>query len=205
LDFLRKNRRHAHGRGFTLIELMVVVVIIAILAVIAVPGVVERMRERRSNQAAQEIASIYRTARMHALGRGSAVLVHYDATGGFQAEEAIVGTKGNASDCAWLPYSSCLTNSWDVATEYSVVDSFAINNEYVGAGVTASVNAPVGGAVTYLDVCFTPHGRSFSRLAAGAGLTQLTGVVTVNVNRGANSIQRTVTVPPSGIARVAAQ
>ena len=56
--------------------------------------------------------------------------------------------------------------------------------------------------VSYLDVCFTPRGRTFIAGTAGA-LTPMSGVATVNVNRGTTSIQRTVAIPPSGIARVA--
>ena len=52
---------------------MVVVVIITALAALAVPSILRQMRDRRTRQAAEEIASVYRQARLRALGRGAAV------------------------------------------------------------------------------------------------------------------------------------
>ena len=75
---LLRARRSA--RGFTLIELMVVVVIIAVLATVSVPLFVGKMRERRAQQTALQLAGLYREARMRALGRGAAVMVQYDGT-----------------------------------------------------------------------------------------------------------------------------
>ncbi|HEY6556981.1 MAG TPA: prepilin-type N-terminal cleavage/methylation domain-containing protein, partial [Polyangiaceae bacterium] len=46
------------ARGFTLIELMVVVIIIAVLAVIAIPQITFRMRDRRTQAAAQEVSTL---------------------------------------------------------------------------------------------------------------------------------------------------
>jgi type IV fimbrial biogenesis protein FimT len=187
------------------VELMVVVVIIGILASIAVPGVVERLRERRANQAAQEIAMLYRTARMQALGHGSAVLVRYDSgLPGFEVREAVLGATASASGCTSQPTGGCQTNDWSTATQYSVVDIYRLNrSELTSASVATSVNSPSSNGVGYMDICFSPRGRTFLAGAAGAPLTPMSGVATVNVNRGTNSIQRTVTIPPNGIARVA--
>ncbi|HEU5074348.1 MAG TPA: prepilin-type N-terminal cleavage/methylation domain-containing protein, partial [Polyangiaceae bacterium] len=70
--------RHRRAeRAFTLIELVVVVVIIGLLAALATPAITDQMRDRRANQASQELANFYRGARMRALGRGSSVLVRY--------------------------------------------------------------------------------------------------------------------------------
>ncbi|HEY2408076.1 MAG TPA: prepilin-type N-terminal cleavage/methylation domain-containing protein [Polyangiaceae bacterium] len=204
MDFLRKNRRHTHSRGFTLIELMVVVVIIAILAAIAVPGVAERMRERRASQAAQEIALLYRDARMRALGHGSAVLVHYDTStvNGFETREAILGASAQPGGCAAQPTGGCQTNNWADATKYLVVSTYL---PIASAGVVTTMNSPSGATgAPYVDICFTPRGRAFSRDSAGAPLTTgMAGVGTVNVNRGSNTLNRTVTIPPNGMARVA--
>jgi prepilin-type N-terminal cleavage/methylation domain-containing protein len=75
---LRSGRLRARPlRGFTLLEVVTTVIIVGILTAAALPGFAERMRDRRTNQAAQEIALMYRTARARAMGRGAAQLVRF--------------------------------------------------------------------------------------------------------------------------------
>ena len=62
--------RTAARRGFTLVELMVVVVMITVLATLAIPLVTEQLRDRRTQEAAERVAGVYRDARMRAMGRG---------------------------------------------------------------------------------------------------------------------------------------
>jgi prepilin-type N-terminal cleavage/methylation domain-containing protein len=202
----RPRRTRATARGFTLIELVVVVVIISVLAVLAVPSVTERMRERRSSQAAQEISTLYRNARMRALGRGSAVLVRYQ-NAGFRVLEAVEGTaaavaRGGSVACQPLPTSGCVSNDWGPTGTFRVVSEFnpAIRGEF--KDVTTTVRNVEDEMATYLDVCFSPLGRSFSRTASGVPLTPMTGVVSVSVKR-PTGLERTVVVLPNGIARLA--
>lgn len=195
----------AARRAFTLIEVIVVVVIIAVLAVLAIPSLTKQMRERRTSQAAQEISTIYRNARMRALGRGSAVLVHYD-TNGFsvrEAEEGAVAAQARgAPQCQPLPTRGCLTNNWADGGTFRVVTQFnpKIRGEF--ADIETTVFDPTNTPITYLDVCFTPVGRSFSRISANATLTPMMGVVSVNVKR-LEGLRRTVVVLPNGISRLA--
>lgn len=201
-------------RGFTLVELMVVVVIITALAALAIPSIIRQMRDRRTRQAAEEIASLYRQARLRALGRGSAVMVRYDSVTGFDMREAVLGGNGT---CATLPTTNCATTQWNqLANVPNGSQSIAQFNPTTGVynGVTSIVHASlpqVGGGsalttdpgVPNLDVCFTPMGRTLFRVSNDPTivLAPMTGVPTVTVSRGTGGLTRVVLIPPNGLAR----
>jgi prepilin-type N-terminal cleavage/methylation domain-containing protein len=207
------QRRVARLRGFTLIELMVVVVLIAILAAIAVPAVVQRLRARRASEAAERIATLYRGARVRALGRGAAVLVRFEDEK-FTVYENIIGATaatsetGNAS-CAQMPSASCLRANWanTGADTRRVVGGFQVTGrpEYTDANVAISVLDTAGSATTTLDVCFSPIGQAYTRTNLTGTLAPLNGVVGATVTRtGITGIIHRVTVIPNGVAAVTA-
>lgn len=205
------SRVGAAARGFTLIELMVVVVIISVLAAISIPQITSRMRDRRTQAVAQEVSTLYRNARLRALGRGSAVLVRYTTTnprGTIEVREAVGGT-ALAAACQTLPSASCTgvaaPQRWDAA-DSSLVRSF-------GAGVSSTFDTihidmrnPDESAISSMDVCFTPLGRTFFRFGAGAWTTDLR-VPRAQIWRNDGSgnpigLQRVVLIPPNGMARL---
>ena len=195
------------------------VVIITALAALAVPSILRQMRDRRTRQAAEEIASLYRQARLRALGRGAAVMVRYNGTTGFQIREAVVGGTNN---CARLPTTSCTTTQWGqgptVANGDQLITEFnPTSNVYEGVVSTAHASDPnLGGGsalttdppVSVLDVCFTPMGRTLFRIVDGANtpLFPMTGVPLIEVARRVDAthgegLTRIVIIPPNGLAR----
>jgi len=190
---------------------MVVVIIITALASLAIPSILRQMRDRRTRQAAEEIAALYRQARLRALGRGAAVMVRYKSDTGFQLREGVVGGAGT---CARLPATSCQTTKWGqgpgVANGDQEITTFNPNSGvYDGVTVQAYAGDPStgGGSAEYgasnqgtLDICFTPMGGTFFRIANGATLSRMTGIPAISVGR-AGGLTRVIIIPPNGLAR----
>jgi type II secretory pathway pseudopilin PulG len=178
---------------------MVVVVIIGIMASVAVPQIVERLHERRANQAAQEIALLYRNARLRAMGQGFAVLVRYDTATGFDVREAMPFGTGTGACTLQLPLG-CTTNTWTTpGTNYRLVDKF-VSAAYPEETEVLSVTG--SGVTGTFDMCFTPRGRTFSRTNVANPLVPTTGMVDVAVTRTKTGNKRNVSILPNGMARL---
>jgi prepilin-type N-terminal cleavage/methylation domain-containing protein len=200
----RARERYA---GFTIIELMVVVVIITLLAAIAIPLVSKRMRASRARQETEQVAQIFRTARMNALGRGAATLVRYTAANAqFDVLEGIQGS-AQVAGCTTLPASSCLNpgTRFDAGSPDSqVLTTFtfggAANTEgfIYTFGYRPAPGNPLNTGAAVVDICFTPVGRTWLRTLGGP-FTPMVGSAQFTVND--NNAVRVTAIPPTGAAR----
>jgi prepilin-type N-terminal cleavage/methylation domain-containing protein len=210
LSKARKIRRES--AGFTLVELIVVVIIIAVLAVLALPSITEQMRSRRTQNAAKEIANLYRVGRMRAMGRGAATLVRYDAAvdpeGHVEIREAVRAGAVGDPNCARLPVSSCGGSAWlSNGTDNQLIQQFTAANRAEYSGLRTDLTVPNFGPATQLDLCFSPLGRAVFRTDQASAFTPLTSIPVMRVFRLNTSnvpygLARRVLIQPSGNAMV---
>jgi len=199
------RRGEAAYRGFTLVELLAVVAVISVLAAISAPALVSVMRDRRVNRSALAIGEMYRLARSRALGRGAAVLVRWNVTGGsasnglVEMREAVVSVATNP-----VPSSSCLTTDWANVDQWHRISQFETSSGlYELAGVKMFDDAAAEQSVG--DICFSPRGRAFVRYATAGSFTPLLGVPHFEIRNTSNVSSvppRRVFIPPSGVARI---
>lgn len=197
-----------HTAGFTLLELMVVVVVIGVLAALGVPSLAAQVRDRRTNQAAHEVALLYRRARALAMGRGGAVLVRFDgsANGRIEVRESL---DPDPNHCITLPATSCSAANWNAAsTQNRLVGAFDVNSngpyENVKMAFFQADGTAAGSAV---EVCFSPLGRAFRRYAFTGTFVPMNEVPYLEVSRVDASnkpegLVRTVLVVPNGTSRL---
>ena len=189
-------------------ELLTVVAIIGILAAAASPSFVRLMRDRRVNDAAQQMADLYRSARSRAMGRGSATLVRWNAAanpptdanpaGHLTIREAVVGAGGGAM----LPSTSCSATSWlDASPTSRYVASFDERRPRFEPAVAAFQNAQ-GGPLGYAEICYTPRGRTFVRYTPAGVFQPLNSVPRIEVTNTRTKMRRYIILPPNGVARV---
>lgn len=206
------------ARGFTLVEILVTVIIIALMSALALPVLAKGMKDRRTRQSAEEIARVFREARLRAVGRGSAVLVHYDdAKRSFEVREAVVGPPQSATaTCHRLPASSCIRAQWllDQNTAFGSIPIetyfFDDSTEKTGIKVFLGLPAAPSSQITEFSVCFTPSGRTYAVVGPPAftSASMMTYAPQFRVWRTAPgdttriSLERRVTLLPNGQTRL---
>jgi type II secretory pathway pseudopilin PulG len=196
--------------------MMFVIMVIGLLAAMGIPSITYQLRDRRTNQAAQEAALIYRRARSLSIGRGGATLVRFTSGAGqgmLEMHEALNSVTGAQGTCAPLPASNCSTNSWiasGATPDNRIVTTFdpAGDNVYSTVSLQFFIAATAGATpqpATDVDICFTSLGRPYYRLVTSGtgGFQPLVSVPYIQVARsdGVGSA-RTVLVMPNGSSRL---
>lgn len=136
----------------------------------ALPALRKGLRDRRTRLAAEDVARIYRDARMRAMGRGSAVMVRYNAASRtFTVREAVAGRLPSAPvACARLPATSCeladFTQNENTLRGSQAVETKVLDEVLETTGLKVILELPTSGttAIDEFSVCFTPLGRTFA-------------------------------------------
>jgi type IV fimbrial biogenesis protein FimT len=203
-----KRRCRRLGAGFTLLELLVVVVMIGVIVTLAIPSISAQLRDRRTNQAAHQVSLIYRQARALAMGRGSAVLVHFDAgtnpRGRVELREA--QDVDRTAECRTLPATSCSAANWNAASDGNrLVTYFDPSDLDVYKNVQLKVLLPNGSnAGSAVDICFSPLGRPFRRQSFVGSFMPMNDVPYVEVSPiDGIGLTRNVLIVPNGASRLA--
>jgi type IV fimbrial biogenesis protein FimT len=203
----KKRGERRRAAGFTLLELLIVVIMIGVIVTLAIPSIATQMRDRRMNQAAHQVAMIYRQARALAMGRGSAVLVHFDAGGNPQGRiELREAVDVDPAHCVTLPATSCSLANWNAAsTSNHLVTAFEPSNLDVFKNVQLKFFLPSGSdAGSSVDICFSPLGRPYRRLTFTGAFEPMNDVPYFEVSPvDGVGLTRTVLIVPNGASRLA--
>jgi len=182
---------------------------IGILVALGIPTIGAQMRDRRTNQAAHEVALLYREARSVAMGRGAAVLVRYDLTGSGAAGRGAItvlqamNAADDVSTCLRLPATSCNANAWNNVNNLTV-GKFDPADHHVYDNVRLTFQNTTNDVEG--DVCFSPLGRPYWRnVHVGTQnflpLTEVPQITVAPID--GIGLTRTVLVLPTGASRLA--
>ena len=153
------------GRGFSLLELVLVIVIIATIAGIALPRMSSSTNNSRVDQAIDRIEATLSKAREMARSRSTSVSVRF-RTGNERMEIKIGGSTVEKMYLDSSPYYADMTSASFGADEYIIYNGFGMPD----TGGTVSIS--VGSAERTLPVADPPANDSSSRVVSLTRSTQ---------------------------------
>lgn len=194
----RPALRRAAARGFTLLEMMAVVAIIGVLVAVATPRMVQIIKDRRVEETAKNVGRTFTQARVRAMARGTATLFRFTSTPSgspkLEIRESIAGGVDGS-----LPGGSCFASDWSNGSPTS--QSLMTLDTGSGDFVVEFLDDQ-DGVHPLVEMCFTPHGRTYLRYGPAAPFQAVTFVPRVRSTNTRTGRERFTFLPASGVGRI---
>lgn len=157
------------GKGYTLLELMIVVMLMALITALAAPNISTAIANNTVSSASNRTLVVFRKARTDATTKRAAMRYMIDQTVGAQLIRLDVGadnTCGTFPGCTLDPVTGFGSNDCGVAyVDFS--DSYFSRRRVRIAAVKLN-NADVAGTI---NLCITPSGKMYRMTPAKTALT----------------------------------
>lgn len=134
--------RTGKGRGFTLVELMVVLAILAIMAAMVLPNFNQYIQQRRLNGAARQVMSDFMSARMAAVSQNRKVKIFFFSNHQYKVCDDADGN-GTVNDGEGTVQTRDIQNDYSGVT-FTVTADPVFNLNGTANGTTVTLTNPSG-------------------------------------------------------------